>query len=213
MVIVVDLGGDAGAIAHELEAELPVEACAWDALSRESPRDAIHVLAIADAACIAGVIAWADRAPTRPGLIAIVRAQPDAEAALSAGVDDAVAGAITPRELAARVRAVDRRVRRAARVPQHLRYGALVLAAGDQVVWIDGAPHELSRMEFGVLRALVAAGGAAMSRAALLEVAWGARRAAVGERAVDNVIVTLRRKLGPIDRIRTVRGIGFRLTR
>lgn len=79
-------------------------------------------------------------------------------------------------------------------------------------MWVDGAPHVLSRMEFAVLRALVAAGGAALSRPALLDAAWGIRKAGVGERAVDNVVVNLRRVIGA-DRVITVRGVGFRLAR
>jgi len=51
-----------------------------------------------------------------------------------------------------------------------------------------------------------------MTRAALLDAAWGARKVGVGERAVDNVILNLRRILGPA-RIVTVRGVGFRLAR
>ena len=185
------------------------------ALAADAPDAVIVIAAPADASMYARVIAWADRRPTRPGLIAWIAGggAADVEDALAAGVDDAVLGAATPRELAARVRAVDRRVRHAARVPARLRFGALVLAAADRAVWIDGAPHALSRQEFAVLRALIAAGGVAMTRDALLDAAWGARRVGVGPRAVDNVIVGLRKKLGARDRIRTVRGVGFRIAR
>jgi DNA-binding response OmpR family regulator len=213
------LAGRAAAdgLLHALADELPRvsgDALAL-ALAGDTPDAVIVIAAPADAALYARVITWADRRATRPGLIAWIAGggAADVETALSAGVDDAVLGDASPRELAARVRAVDRRVRRAARVPARLRYGALVLAAADQVVWIDGAPHALSRQEFAVLRALVAAGGVAMTRDALLDAAWGARRIGVGLRAVDNVIVTLRRKLGAFDRIATVRGVGFRIAR
>ena len=216
-VVVLEGGGVADGLVRALGAELPrVAVAALEPALAGDPPDAVVVIAApADAARYARVIAWADRRDVRPGLIAWITdgGAGDVEVALAAGFDDAVLDAVSARELAARVRVVDRRVRRAARVPARVRYGALVLAAADQVVWIDGAPHALSRQEFAVLRALVAAGGIALTRDALLEAAWGARRLGVGLRAVDNVIVTLRRKLGAPDRICTVRGVGFRIAR
>ena len=214
-VLLVDAGGPVPA-----DTELRVGYATIDDLDHLAPLDAIVVVALAapiDRTIVARVIAWADLRATRPGLIACVDGgdTPDAEVALAGGLDDVIigaAGAISPRELVARIRAVDRRVRRAARIPEHLRYGALVLAVGEQTVWIDGAPRALSRGEFALLRALIAAGGAAMTRAALLDAAWGARKVGVGERAVDNVILSLRRIVGPA-RIVTVRGVGFRLAR
>ena len=61
------------------------------------------------------------------------------------------------------------------------------------------------------MTALVEAGGQSRSRADLLERAWGDEALEVGERAVDNVIMRLRRKLPDPDLVVTVRGVGFRL--
>jgi DNA-binding response OmpR family regulator len=46
----------------------------------------------------------------------------------------------------------------------------------------------------------------------LLDAAWGAGELEISERAVDNVILRLRRKLPRPDMLETVRSIGFRLT-
>lgn len=218
VVVVETDGADATALARALGDELgEVSVASLACVEQAPPGDEVVVLAAASpigAPLCARVIAWADRRATRPGLIACVADGDlhDAEVALAAGLDDVVRGPPLARELVARVRAVDRRVRRAARIPERLRYGALVLATVEQVVWVDGVPHALSRGEFAVLRALIAAGGAAMSRSALLDAAWGPRKVGVGERAVDNVVVNLRRVVGA-QRIVSVRRVGFRLAR
>jgi CheY-like chemotaxis protein len=160
----------------------------------------------------ADVIAWADLRAPRPGLIACAPTAggDDAEAALAAGFDDVVVGPASPRELAARVRAVHRRVHRGA--PARLRHGAVVIDAETHAMWIDDAPHTLTAMELSVMRALVRARGRTLSRADLLDAAWGDGDLDVSERAVDNVILRLRRKLSRPDVIQTVRGVGFRLS-
>jgi DNA-binding response OmpR family regulator len=50
-----------------------------------------------------------------------------------------------------------------------------------------------------------------MSRSELLDHAWGSANFDISERAVDNVVLRLRRKLGKPDLIQTVRGVGFRI--
>jgi DNA-binding response OmpR family regulator len=69
----------------------------------------------------------------------------------------------------------------------------------------------LTSVELAVLRELMKARGRPLSRAALLDLAWGEGELEVSERAVDNVILRLRRKLPRPDLIETVRGVGFRL--
>jgi DNA-binding response OmpR family regulator len=135
----------------------------------------------------------------------------DAEAALAAGFDDFVIGRVSPRELAARVRALARRVRGPGARPDFTRFGRLRLDPSRHQL-IDGArPVSVTRTELLVIRALLAAQGRALSRAEILEAAWGDDGLEVGERAVDNVVMRLRRKLGE-DAIVTVRGVGFRLS-
>jgi DNA-binding response OmpR family regulator len=62
-----------------------------------------------------------------------------------------------------------------------------------------------------VVRALIDARGKPLSRPELLDAAWGDGDLDVSERAVDNVILRLRRKLPRPDVIETVRSIGFRV--
>ncbi|MBC7976530.1 MAG: winged helix-turn-helix transcriptional regulator [Myxococcales bacterium] len=63
-----------------------------------------------------------------------------------------------------------------------------------------------------MLRELIKARGKPLSRIELLDRAWGEEDLEVSERAVDNVILRLRRKLPDPDVLETVRSVGFRLT-
>ncbi len=136
----------------------------------------------------------------------------DAETALAAGFDDFVASRFSARELAARVRALHRRIRL---VPSQRRdrqrFGKFVLDSMGHQLWIDGKAIPLTATELGVMSALVGARGQALPRARILDTAWGDGNFEVSERAVDNVILRLRRKLGDPGLIETVRGVGFRL--
>lgn len=145
----------------------------------------------------------------RPGVLAVVETAA-VEEFLAAGVDDAVPRSISERELVARVRALHRRLAR--RPPEgKLRYGALTLDMMERSVWVDGTSIGITPIEQAVLVALIRAGGRALSRVALLDAAWGEGELEVSERAVDNVILRLRRKLPRPELIETVRGVGFRL--
>lgn len=160
------------------------------------------------------IVSWADRATPRLGLLghAPEGSPRDTEDALAAGFDDFVIGEVGARELAARTRAVFRRLHWSrGRRPGRLRFGPLVLHPGDHEVFLHGRSVVLTGIEQSVLRALMQAGGRALSRAELLDQAWGEGSLEVSERAVDNVILRLRRKLGAGKLIRTIRGVGFRL--
>lgn len=150
-----------------------------------------------------------DSCRPRPGVLAVV--EPTAvEDFLAAGVDDAVPRSISERELVARVRALHRRLAR--RPPEgKLRYGALTLDMMERAVWVEGMSIGITPIEQAVLVALIRAAGRALSRVALLDAAWGEGELEVSERAVDNVILRLRRKLPRPELIETVRGVGFRL--
>lgn len=136
----------------------------------------------------------------------------DSERALAAGFDDFVAGRAAAREMARRLRAVERRVRRGAPPgsPRE-RYGRVRIDLDQHRLWVDGQRVALTRTELAVMAALVDAAGQVRSRADLLLRAWGSEGLEVGERAVDNIIMRLRRKLPIPDLLVTVRGVGFRL--
>ncbi|HTJ46644.1 MAG TPA: response regulator transcription factor [Kofleriaceae bacterium] len=193
-------------VVRELDRELPGTQAAPLDLSAPPPGSGVLLIwlaADASPAVLAEIVAWA----SGHGLIACGA---DPEAALAAGFDDAVVGPLSTRELAARVRAVHRRVHRT--TPARLRYGAVVIDADTHAMWVDGEPHTLTAMELSVMRALVRARGRTLSRGDLLDAAWGDGDLDVSERAVDNVILRLRRKLSRPDVIQTVRGVGFRLS-
>ena len=160
------------------------------------------------------LVAWAASARPPAGLIGASPggSRADCEEALGAGFDDFVIGQISPRELAARIRALVRRIELAGNVTvDAARYGAISLDPARHQAWIGAQRVDLTRTELSVMAVLIAAHGRAVTRSELLEAAWDDDNFEVGERAVDNVVLRLRRKIGNARAIVTVRGVGFRL--
>jgi DNA-binding response OmpR family regulator len=115
------------------------------------------------------------------------------------------------RELAARIRAVLRRVERSASavIEEPLRTGPLEIDPKARRVRRDGNEVHLTPTEFELLGCLARNEGAVLTRAVLLEQVWDWAGAS-GTRAVDSHVKALRRKLGP-GLIRTVHGVGYSL--
>lgn len=155
------------------------------------------------------VSGWLDALAERPAVLALAIPD-DIEPLLAAGLDDAVPRNISERELVARIRALHRRLTRRPREGQ-LRFGALTIDTVERAAWMDGAIVSITPIEQAVLVTLIRARGRALSRVALLEAAWSDGDFEISERAVDNVILRLRRKLPRPEVIETVRGVGFRL--
>jgi DNA-binding response OmpR family regulator len=134
---------------------------------------------------------------------------------LELGADDYLSKPFSPRELLARIRAV---LRRAMPDParERLVVGDLVLDLGAREVRLAGRAIELTGIEFDLLLALARRAGRVVPRDALLSLA-GRDDVTVGERTVDVHISHLRTKLGDEPRaprlIKTVRGVGYMLTR
>jgi len=131
---------------------------------------------------------------------------------LGVGADDYVTKPFSPREVAARVKAVlrrDRGVRDAGAAV--LRFEGLTVDQDAREVRADGAPVALSALEFDVLAALAGAPGRVFSRRQLLERVWGYDFFG-DERVVDVHIRSLRARLGDDaanpSLIATVRGVG-----
>ena len=133
---------------------------------------------------------------------------------LELGADDYLAKPFSPREVAARLRAILRR--RAPRGgPETLTAGGLSLHRRALAVEIDGRRVRLTTAEFLVLEALVRALGRMQSRASLTEQALG-RPLEPYDRSIDTHVSNLRRKLGleaggRIE-IRNLRSQGYILT-
>ena len=159
------------------------------------------------------IVAWASTCEVRAGLIGVIEdgGGHEREALLAAGFDDVIAGPLSARELSARVRAVHRRMHWTGNAHGRLRFGEVTLDLHNHALWMDGRTISLTSIELAVMRELIKARGRPLSRAQLLDAAWGDGELEVSERAVDNVILRLRRKLPRPDAIETVRSVGFRL--
>lgn len=127
---------------------------------------------------------------------------------LELGGDDYIAKPFSLRELVARVRAVLRRGQGAAPAS-----GFSHDPEGHRIHY-RGRLLELTRYEYRLLAALLQRPGAILTRAQLLDRAWGADSDST-DRTVDTHIKTLRAKLREIDPdadpIRTQRGLGYSL--
>lgn len=159
------------------------------------------------------IVAWAVDCEVRAGLIGVIEdgGGHEREALLAAGFDDVLAGAPSARELSARIRAVHRRMHWNGARHGRIWFATFTLDLHDHALWIDGRSIALTSIELAVMRELIKARGRPLSRAQLLDAAWGDSDLEVSERAVDNVILRLRRKLPRPDALETVRSVGFRL--
>lgn len=128
---------------------------------------------------------------------------------LDLGADDYLVKPFGMTELVSRVRAVLRRAGKSR--PDVLRAGRIVLDQSSHTVSLGDEQVELTLKEYDLLRLLMSNPGKAFSRDMLLDAVWDTEYG--GEtRTVDVHIGTLRTKLGSEgDRIKTVRGVGYRL--
>jgi len=130
---------------------------------------------------------------------------------LEMGADDYVTKPFSPIELRARIKAVLRRT--AADAPQVYRFGDVEVDFGRCELSRKGAVVNLSSLEFKLLAAFIQHRGRVLSRDQLLDAVWGSG-VHVTDRAVDNHVVDLRRKIEPDPAeprfLKSVRGMGYR---
>lgn len=140
---------------------------------------------------------------------------------LEVGADDYITKPFSTRELIARVKAMLRRVELIERTIQEDRqpkldarivYAGLHLDTTSYRATLDEHVLDLSRTEFDLLRLFLLNPGRVFSRAYLLDTIWDANYTS-GDRAVDNAVLRLRKKLAYLgEAIETVWGVGYRLS-
>jgi two-component system response regulator CpxR len=131
---------------------------------------------------------------------------------LEAGADDYVPKPFTSEELLARIRTVLRRGQPSQTETSYLSIDDLILDAGARKVQRAGETIDCTTAEFDVLHRLLSSAGRVVPRDDLTLAAL-ARPTYYRDRGIDNLVSSLRKKLGPSlsgkDRFRSARNAGY----
>lgn len=133
---------------------------------------------------------------------------------LELGADDYLVKPFSQRELAARIRAVLRRLQPHAEAPV-IRLGELEIDTSARQIRVSRQPLALTPLEYALVEFLASAPGRTFSRDQLLNEVWGSPSWGQERATVAEHVYRIRRKLAAagVDRpaITTVRGFGYRL--
>ncbi|MEN8263189.1 MAG: response regulator transcription factor [Nitrospirota bacterium] len=137
---------------------------------------------------------------------------------LEMGADDYLPKPFNPRELVARIRAIQRRgetkreTEQEAVITEQITVGDVELDAGTRMVRKSGRAVEMTAAEFDLLDMLLRSAGHVVPRKDLVSKVLG-RGLDPFDRSIDVHISSLRKKLGhkvkSMERIKTIRGIGY----
>ena len=153
------------------------------------------------------------QAGVRTPIIMVTARTQDAEKilGLELGADDYLTKPFNPMELRARIKAVLRRLD--SRPPATYAFGNVDVDFRRHEVRRGGVRVGLSAIEFRLLATFIERRGYVLTRDQLLDAVWG-QAVHVTDRAVDNHIVSLRRKIEADPQaprfVTSVRGVGYR---
>lgn len=149
-----------------------------------------------------------ERGDATPVLILTARGDlEDRVAGLQAGADDYLAKPFDVIELVARVQALERRSK--GRASSLIEEAGVSMDTRSREVHFRGQPVELSRREFGLLKALIESHGEVLSREDLERSLYG-WEGEVSSNTLEVHIHALRKKLDKTI-LQTVRGVGYKL--
>ncbi len=182
---------------------------AWIAAGKAAAYDAVVLdLGLPDGSGIDLLKRARQRRIATPVLIATARDRvADRIVGLDAGADDYMVKPIDLDELAARLRAIERRV--VGRSESTIAFGDVTIDPATRSVLRANQPVDLTARELAVLLALAKRPGMTLSRDQLVEALYG-WEGSIESNAIDVHIHHLRRKLGA-DVIETQRGLGWHL--
>ena len=134
----------------------------------------------------------------------------DKVSGLDAGADDYITKPFSMPVLIRKIAAILRRTSKQEDTPHIMSYKDLTLDLDGYKVYSSEGNIELTPREFEILRELLNHKGRILTRQNFLQTLW--KYEFFGdERIIDTHIKNLRKKLGTVDYIETIRGVGYRI--
>jgi len=131
---------------------------------------------------------------------------------LDLGADDYIVKPFEPLEVVARVRAQLRRINKSEQKEKYesLKYGNMELDIEKCILYVDENTVDVTKTELAIMEALMRRPGKVFTKEELYECAWGDDSYIVDDNTIRVTISRLREKIGE-RRIKTIRGLGYRL--